>query len=253
VVVGVIVLLLTLNTIVRTTVESVATDSVQQPTTLQAADLSIVGGKLGLTGLAIKNPQGFAAADFVELKQIDIAVQSSSLLSDTMVVTDLTLTDLKLSIEQSGLKNNLKEIMSQIQKQRDKTSSSRRLKIDTLTLKNTQVSLHMGLDEKNSRNVTVTIPEMVMKDPTNSDGQLMKVADLMGKILVEVVVQAKNDASVPPEIKALVDSSFKFVGSDMKKLLGDFGNGAATQAGKPVQEVFKGVGDLFKKKQTQEK
>lgn len=250
----ILIVALTLNGIVRKTVESVATQSVQQPTTLQAANLSVFGGTLGLSGLTIKNPTGYSSQDFVDLKQIDIAVQTSSLLGDTMVVNDLAIQDLHLNIEQSGLKNNLNDILSAIQKQREKnagdSASSKQLKITKLTLKNTKVTLNLGLPGQAAQNVTVTIPEMVMNDPTNSDGRLMKAADLIGKVLVEVVVKAKDDVNIPPEIRNAINGALSFAGDNLKTLFNDFGKvgeGAATQAGKPVSDVIKGVGDLFKK------
>ncbi len=72
----------------------------------------------------------------------------------------------------------------------------------------------------------------------------------MGKVLVAVVVQAKEDPTIPPEIRAAINGALSFAGGDLQKLVSDFGKngqGSTTQVGKPVTDVMKGVGDLFKK------
>lgn len=254
----ILIVALTLDGIVRRAVEVIGTQSVHQTTTVEAADLSILGGKVGLSGMTIANPKEFSSPEFLKLKQIDIAVQSSSLLGDTIIVNDIKIQNLHLNLEQSGLSNNVNTILGEIKKQKQtddstgaKSGSSRQLKVKKITLKDTTVQMNVGLAGQKSQGVAITIPEMVLEDPNNPDGRVMKAADLIGQILAGVMQQVQKNANLPPELKNAVNDSVKFAGDNLGKAfndIGTFGQGATTQLGKPVNDALKGVGDMFKKK-----
>ncbi len=254
VIVGVIVLLLTINSIIRTGVQVVGTKVTGQTTTLESADLSILGGSLSLNSLSVANPKTFSAPQFVTLKQISVAVQTSSLTSDTIVVDDITIQDLHLTVEQSGVSSNVNTVLAEIKKMQgegssDKSSSGagKQLKVKKITLKNTSVDMLLGVPGQKSHGVTVTVPEMVIQDATNPDGRVIKAADLVGQILVGVMTQAGNDINLPPEFKNAINGSLQFAGENLQKAVTGIGN-AATQAAQPIGDALKGVGDMFKKK-----
>lgn len=256
VIVGVLIVWLSLNSIVRSGVEIVGTTVTGQTTTLESADLSIFGGSVSLSGLKVANPREFSSSEFVDLKNVKVAVKTSTLLSNTIEVDDVSIQDLHLTIEQSGLASNVNTILGQIKKQQKSddagasAGSGKQLKVKKITLKNTSVTMNMGLPGQKAQGVTLSVPEIVIQDAANPDGRVMKAADLVGQILVGVLAQIKNDINLPPEFKNAIGGSLEIAGENMQKLvndLGKIGQGSATQVGKPINDAFKGVGDLFKK------
>jgi uncharacterized protein involved in outer membrane biogenesis len=85
-VVGIGVVSLTLGKIAKTAVEAAGPRVFGAPVTLRFAALSPLSGHGTLRGLVIGNPAGFKSPRAVSVDSIEIGVQLSSLLTDTVVV-----------------------------------------------------------------------------------------------------------------------------------------------------------------------
>src|SRR2546429_629787 len=81
-IVGFLVTYASLDRIVRSTVQSQATDQLGVQTTLGSADVSILSGSLGLSDLVITSPQGFAAPRMFSLAGTNLKVALSQLTKD---------------------------------------------------------------------------------------------------------------------------------------------------------------------------
>jgi hypothetical protein len=259
-IIGLVVLYLARNSLVRIGVEKGGQYATSQTTSLQNADLNLIGGSLNLAQLLIANPTGkeygFKEPTFLTMKSCDVLVDSGSLLSNTIVVDKIMIDGLEITIEQQGAKNNL-SILMDIMKQKSAAASPRGtasapapksnapdspgkgLKINQILLTNTKVHLR-GLVPAELKLGNISI-----KDPSNPDGRPMKIADVMVTVLLNVAQGVVGDPQLPPEFKSGLADVGNFVNTlklpDITKGLG----GVSSQAGKAVDDLGKGLGGLI--------
>src|SRR5690348_1554192 len=82
IVAGLLAIYFSLDHIIKTNVETHATDSLNLKTELNSANLSLFGGKLDLNELKIASPPGFSAPQMLTLGDTDVAVKYSELRQD---------------------------------------------------------------------------------------------------------------------------------------------------------------------------
>lgn len=263
IVVALVVLFFSLNTLVRSGVVYGGKYATGQDTALNAADLSLTGGTLQLSGLDIANMSGYTAPDILVMKSCAVMVTPSSLLSSTVDVENITIDGLEITLEQNGLKNNLNDLMAAIQKNTAAASGApggpagaapgnaqsptpgKQLKIGVLKLTNSKVHVRA-----NGINLDLSLPDLEIKDPTNPDGRYMKIADLVGTILLHISQQIVENPQLPAGIKdgmknitALVDK----LGPQLQKGLTDLSKNVNLQdVGKSLQNATQNMPDLGK-------
>jgi hypothetical protein len=258
--VGVGVLYLMRNTLIREGVVRGGEYATDQKTALDSADLSFAAETLGLNGLKIANPPtgNYKEPQFLTMKDCAVKVQTNTLLSDTIVVDNIHISGLEIYLEQNGAKNNLAEIMDIIKKKSPAASTApagsssapqspgKNLKINRLVLANTKVHLRgivsMDLD----------LGPIQIDDPTNPDGRPMKIADVISKVLLHVAQQIVNNPQLPGDFKNGLKDVSKLVDGlkgnldkglkDMSKNLENMGK----DAGKGLQDANKGLQDMGK-------
>jgi hypothetical protein len=254
------------NTFVRSGVVYGGQYATDQTTALEAAELSVFGGNLDLSTMKIANPAngGYKEPQFLTMKDCAVQVDTGTLLSNTIVVDNIHISGLEIYLEQNGAKNNLAEIMDIIKK---KTSAAdtgtagspntpqapgRSLKINHLVLANTKVHLRgiisMDLD----------LGPIQIDEPTNPDGRPMKIADVIGKVLLHVCQQIVNNPQLPGDFKnglkdvsKLVDNLKGNLDKGLKDLSKNLGNVKNLQeAGKNLENLgkdgTKGLQDMGK-------
>jgi hypothetical protein len=258
IIVAVIVLFLSLNTLVRWGVIRGGEHATGQNTSLSLANLSLSGGTLQLDGLEIDNlkDKGYSAPKILTMKSCSTKVQSSSVFSHTVVVDEINLDGLEVTLEQNGMKNNLNDLMEIIKKNTAATgdtqnaSPGKDLKIGVIKITNSKVHLRA-----NPLNMDIDLPALEMIDPMNPDGRPMKIADLVGKILLQLSKQIMENPQIPGNIKdamksvdALVkqlgpqlDKEMKIINKDLKGLQD------ATKNFKDPGKALQGLQDLIKK------
>ena len=99
---------LQLNGIVRDRVEVGAQQSLNLPTELDSARVSLFSSDASLGGLAVGNPGGFSQDAMLSVGQIDVDASYSDLLADPMRVADLRISGPRLLLEQDGGRFNFK-------------------------------------------------------------------------------------------------------------------------------------------------
>lgn len=78
------------------------------------AGIGMGSTSLGLKGLVLDSPEGFAGAPLLEIGEATVDVGTFSLLSDTVRVPGITLRGLKLHLIQDGMKSNIKPVLDRI-------------------------------------------------------------------------------------------------------------------------------------------
>jgi hypothetical protein len=104
-----------LNTIVKKGVETIGPQVTGTSIELDGVNLSLLSGGGSLTGLRVGNPEGFSDDTLVSLGNIDVQIQPRSLLSDTLIIERIHLTEPNFLIEQSGRRTNLQALLSNVE------------------------------------------------------------------------------------------------------------------------------------------
>ncbi|HVS71187.1 MAG TPA: AsmA family protein [Phycisphaerae bacterium] len=241
IIIALIILYFSIDGIIKSKVEAAAANSTGQTTTLSSANLQL-SGILTLSNLDIHNPTGYKSADFVAVPKTVITVKPSSLLSDTVIIPDITIDGLTLSLEQDGLKSNLTDILAYTQKQSAAASStaagsgeagkSKQLDIGKLSLTNVKVTASgLGVGQ------TFDLGTIEMDHPTDPNGRLPKIADLTAKILERIAQQLAANPQLPDALRKNLGNLNQIIPQAQDLLKNPAG--AATQ--------LKGIGDLLKK------
>ncbi len=213
----------------------------QTETKLDKASLGLLSGNLKLSGLDIKNPQGFeAGSSFVKLGKSEVQVQPMSLVSDQIEVDVASIDGLEFSyVQPAEGKVNYEVIMASINRllpaedgsaPKEKPQGKQKA-IHVGEIFFTGAKIHASVAQVAGITVpgapvkvTVPLPDFKMENLQVTDG----MPELTAKIIQELVVQVVKQA--PAIGKAVAESAKSNV--DVKG----------------VTDAAKGIGDLFKKK-----
>lgn len=105
-----------IGTIVKAGVEKGGTYALGTTTTLKNADISLFGGKVGLTDLNIKNPGGFKSADFFSLGNGQVEVTPMSLTKNVIDVPLIKFDAIRVNLEKQEGKSNYNVILDHLKK-----------------------------------------------------------------------------------------------------------------------------------------
>jgi len=247
-VVAVVVVLFSLNSIIRSTVQTQATASLNVPTTLGGASVSLLGGSLGLSELAVGSPKGFQAAHILTLGRVGLDVNYGQLTKDPVRVREISLDRPVLVVEQAGGKFNFKALIDQLPRDPDTQGDGKRDKgepirliVDTVTITGASVSLRPGIPGL-AGSIDVPLPAMTLQNIGTADGAQNGVAikELTLQVITAMVAKAAESDKVPPEIRQLLTLDLKQVagrvGAELKKQFGDLAEDPLKAAGEILKD-----------------
>ena len=224
VIVALLIVYFSLNSIVRSEVETQSTASLNVPTTLATADLAVFGGSVSLSDLEIGSPPSFSAPHTFTLGGIAVSVHYGELTAAPIHIARISIQNPVLFIEQNNLKLNLQALMDQIS-QTPKTSAGSpkppiKLIIDELDLDNAQVIFLPGLPGLAAQ-IPVTIPSLTLKNIGNAagNGNGAAIKEVVMQTATALAGKAGDSAQLPPELKLLLSNG---LGSISGQLGGEF-------------------------------
>jgi hypothetical protein len=145
------------NILVEKAVESGSTYALGVDTNLGSARLAFGGGSIQLNDLAVDNPPGFAADDFLTLRRGLFDVDAGSILDKEVVVDSFVIEGVTLNLEQVDGKGNYQVLLDNIRKL-DMSSSgeSRKFRFDLIALRDITVTGALSLlGKKNEKSFTL--------------------------------------------------------------------------------------------------
>jgi hypothetical protein len=232
--------------LIKTAVEKAASSTLGVPVTVKSMSLSILQGKVGIKGLVVKNPPGYANDNLLELGEGDVKLDIGSLMSDTVKIQLIKLDGTKLTIEQKGLTNNLKEILDRLPKAEaapKPEEKGKNLHIDKLEITNTDVMVKLLPIPGKNDTVSMKIDPIIMEN-LGTD-QKLRIGTLVAKILGAMATGVAKQG-----IGLLPDDMVKGIGSTLGKTA-EMGKTAVkegqkalektTGAGKDVVQGLKGL------------
>ncbi len=206
-----------LNGIVKSQVQTQATEQLKVATTLGSVDLGLFGGTLGLKNLAIASPPGFSAPQMLSVAGLKVDTGGlMKLRNEPIHISTIELDGTQMVVEQKGQKFNFKALIDGLPKNPEKTTTPStpttskpiRLIIDTITISNAHVLLQADIAGIKKR-FDVTIPTTSIKDLGNADGQQkgVELKDVATTILSQLASQASKSAGIPVDVQALLSGN----------------------------------------------
>jgi hypothetical protein len=207
-----------INRVVKSTVQSQASSSLNLQTTLNSANLSLFGGKLNLNQLQIASPPGYTAPQMLDVGDTNLAVSYGQLRDDPIHVSSITIDKPKLVLEEKNGVLNFKQAMDNIPPG-DKAPSNKpplKLIIDELRVNNPEVVVK-GLP---SGDLTVPIPSLTLKGVGTGEGANngAAVKDVVMQVITAMAGSASNSTALAAEFKAILGAN---VSATAAKLGGD--------------------------------
>ena len=250
VIIVIAVAILSIDGIIRSTVERQATSSLNLTTTLGGAHLSIFGGSLALNDLAIDSPAGFTAKQMFDLGKAELQVSYGQLRNQPVHISAITLENPKLVIEQANGKLNLQALTDQESKTpttpSGKTTEPMKLIIDKLAIDGAAVTVLPGIPGMD-KPIDITVPAIEM-DHVGSDGAAgngVAVKDVAMKVMTAIAAKCADSDKLPPEVKVLLSGNVGALQSKVTGQLGKVLDGATSGDRSQMKSAEKGLKNLL--------
>ncbi|UCE98951.1 MAG: AsmA family protein [Planctomycetota bacterium] len=158
----------------KMSIEAAATKTLNVGVSVGNIDLSIMGGKLGISNLLISNPPGYQHDRLLELKDAQIEVNVRSLLGDTVNIKQLKLDGLRIVLEQRGISGNnfedvIKTIAAKPKAEAGSGEPGKKLRIDNLEISNVTVDVKLLPVPGRADTVTLKLSPIRMTDLGGDD------------------------------------------------------------------------------------
>ncbi len=117
-IIGVVILISKIDSLVKSGVEAVGPQVLKTEVKIDDVQISLLGGRAGLKGFVIGNPEGFKTPSCMSLDEVALEINYGSLLSDVISVPEIVIRKPKITLETKalGIKgNNLSTLLANIE------------------------------------------------------------------------------------------------------------------------------------------
>jgi len=227
---------LSLDFIAKGAIEAGGTYALGVKTTVSSVSLGLLSGQAKVNDLAIANPEGFKTPHLMKAGRIEVAVNTGSILGDTVQVDKFEIDGLDLNLEQKVGSTNVSALLDNIKKATGgdkpkddkKDSGGRKVKVDQIRITNVVAHVQVLPIGGNATTLELKIPEIVLKDITQDNAGGVAVPELMKRLVPAIL------AAVVDKGKGVIpDADLKRLGNDVAATAQALGAGA----GKLVQQV----------------
>lgn len=214
---GLVTVYLSLDSIIKHTVDKQGTASLNLQTNVQSASLALFGGKLGLNNLTIASPPGFNAPHMLELGSTDLQVSYGQLRQDPVHVKSITLDKPKLVVERQGGTINIKKAADLMPQLPPDGKPATKLIIDDLLVKDALVTIQPNIPGLPNE-INVPVPNVELKNVGTGEGNQngAEIKDVAMQLMTALAAKASDSDAIPPELKALLKG-------DLSQVLGSLG------------------------------
>ena len=235
-------------------VEKGGASALKVPVGLGKANLSLIGGSLGLQNFTIANPPDYTNKQFLDLKSASVKVKTASLLSDVIEIPEIKLNGVNVVLEQKGIRsNNIQDLLNNIsagaeqpaQSDKTKQEGGKKLHIEYLEITDIIVQVKLLPLPGKTDTFPLPIPPIKMTDLGN-DGT-MTTGKLVSKIIVAISqgIAESGAGILPDDMVNSFKDSLKNIGSQLLDTGRELGEGLK-DAGKDAADKVKGLGDSLK-------
>jgi hypothetical protein len=248
VVAGVVVLLFAaplvyLDSVAKDVLEEGASETFGTPTTLGAVSLGLWSGRVGLSDLRVRNPEGWQAERFFSIGDGRFGVGLRQFLAPEVEVPALVLQDVYLSLERRGSQSNYGTVLAHMQKGPPPPpgEQGKRLVIRELRILDVKADLRLEAPGGVGKTLEVHIPEIRLRDVGSQSQGGMLVSQIWGTVLRAVLVAVvREGGGVAGFITGDLSGRLGRLGGLPVEVLGDVtrvGGDAGLEVGKRLGEA----------------
>ena len=238
-------------------VETGASKAMKVDVTLNDISLGILAGKLNMNELVVNNPEGYQHPTFIELEHGFVDLNTKSLLSDTIEIEKMQFDNIKVTIEQKGMTNNLKEILNNLptaepsDEPAEDEKAGKKLLIKQLEINGIEVKAKLLPIPGRADTVTLKIKPIHMEN-IGSDEEI-DMPELVSKILLAIAggIAEQGRDLLPLDMIDSIGDQLSEQGQKILESGKDVGAGIIEDGkdiGKEATEALKGL-NPFKKKE----
>lgn len=204
-----------MNDLVKTAIEKGGTYATQTTTTVDDVNIGLKDSTFTMSGLNISNPSGFDTTHFLSLASTSVALDSGSIMTDTINLPDVTFQDIDIILDKGHDPSNYNTILASLKrfetndtKSAPDNAEGKKVSIDTLTLSN--IDIHLA----NMPGVGFLVGDVAINIPTIELKDIGKDEPMTAAQVVNLVIKTV--------LTAAVESGGGIIPSD---ILGELGNG----------------------------
>lgn len=214
VIVGLVIVVLSLNSIVRTAVEKGSTSSLKVPTTLGGAKLGLLSGDVSLSNYVVASPAGFDAPHMLSLGNLSVDTSYKKVFGKPVAIDAIRIDKPQLVLEFKGKNSNLKAMADNL----GPSSSTEPMKLIIDALEVTGASIIVKSDLLGGKEYTIDVPAISMAGIGNADGNRNgeEVGKVVSQIVSRLTLEAQKSGKIPPELAAILNG-------DLNELVGKLG------------------------------
>jgi len=245
-----VIVVFSLDSLIRKGVETAASSSLGVDVKLKRAHLSLLRGRLILSGLRIGNPEGFKSESLFEAGHIAIAVRPAALLGDEVTIDTIILAGPAVTIEQSSTGTNLSKILENIDRGEPEApgpsepseptgpEKEKTYRIGVLRIAGAKVTFSSFLTAKAP--VTVPLPDIVMKDISSADGGGVAAAQVIRQVLVRLLRAAVTEGGgiIPAETMQEITGNLRGLLPGLRDEAAEQTKGFMEKATGAIRELF---------------
>ncbi len=178
IVAGVVTLLSSLDSLIKTAVETAGTEVAGVTVSLDKASVSASSGTGSLSGLNVANPAGFKTDQAFSLGEIKITIDTSTVTSDPVVIKEIVIAAPKVTYELGGSGSNIDAIQSNVDQfmkanggggsSSDSGGEGPKLIIEHLYVRGGEISVSASF--LGGKALTTPLPEIHLTDIGKDDG-----------------------------------------------------------------------------------
>lgn len=192
-----------LNGLIKQGVEEFAPRYTKTAVSLGSANVSIFSGEGGLSNLVIGNPQGYKSAQAFSLADVNVAVDTASVTTDTIIIKSVDIVAPAITYEPGGKAgSNLQQLVRNLQ-QSTKASSGgqqagegsggeKKVIIDRLIIREGKVSVVTPLSKEP---LSADLPKIELSDIGRKQGGASS-SDVLKQVIEKVTASASKVANV---------------------------------------------------------
>lgn len=191
-IIGFLVLTMSVDSIVKTGIESVGSEMTGTAVTVERVSISPFSGSGTISGFRVENPEGFEKEYALEVDDFSIELSIRSLFTDEMVVHNIEVVSPSIYVEQKMPENNLRTIMNNIESLSSGETSEKALVIEHFIM--TEGSADLYTEIGGERSARVEIAQIELND-LGRGGAKQAVEDVIQEIAENVVDQSLRAAA----------------------------------------------------------
>lgn len=182
-------LTLTIDGIVKTGIEEHGSQLMGTEVQVDGVSISIFSGSGSISGFTVQNPDDFSDEAAIEIGEMSIAIDISSLFSEVILVEDITIKSPNVFFEQKGVGANL-NVLNDNMAAYSESSSEKAMIIEHLLVENGNIRVSTSIDRERNAEVSFNSIEL---EGIGRDGN-DTISDAVRQVIQPILEQAMEEA-----------------------------------------------------------